>query len=291
MKKLFTNLRQLTMGIAISLFPSFGYSQLFSDHFDNSSVSSFLAISGSFTPTESGTQLQLTSAGHGEWDNLTYIINNGVASPISMTSQTSIFVRARAVSSNATIGTLAITVVDNNNNDVNNPTIAAVNKFRLTNQFQVFELKITAWNSQWNTGQNVDSNNVAKLVLAINPAWFSYPSKNNSGDSITDPFIGDVYIDYVSIGQALPTGVKKFSVEEQSIKVYPNPSSDKIFVEADNITDKNVSVKVMDHAGKLLLETKASLSESIDVSHLEKGAYILSIETSEGIINRKLFKY
>jgi hypothetical protein len=294
MKKNFTNQANFLIlkGILITVlsFSSFnGFSQLFSDHFDNGSISSFLFISPSFAATESGTELHLVSNGHDEWDNLTYTINNGAsATPIAMTSQTVIYVRARAVSSNSTVGTLAVTVVDNANNDVNNPTLATVNKFRLTNNYQVFELNITEWNSQWNTANEVDSNNVAKLVLAINPAWYSYPGTNNEGDPVDAPFHGDVYIDYVSIGAPLSTGL--ISTLDQFIKVYPNPALDKIYFNSDSHLSGLSKIKIMDPAGKIIMEESFNKLETLDISFLDKGIYILEVETSEGILIKKIVK-
>ena len=68
------------------------------------------------------------------------------------------------------------------------------------------------------------------------------------------------------------------SQEESAIKLYPNPASTYIYIDqADNVT-----VRLMDITGKLVLETNNyQNNEGIFIGNLENGIYFINVETSE----------
>lgn len=69
--------------------------------------------------------------------------------------------------------------------------------------------------------------------------------------------------------------------------VYPNPAND--FIKIESKMTKVLSVEILDINGKVLLQS-AETKDEIDVSRLAAGAYLLKIETSNGIGYQKLFK-
>lgn len=75
------------------------------------------------------------------------------------------------------------------------------------------------------------------------------------------------------------------SVENNSINndfvVYPNPASDRIYIQNKNIK----TIQLIDVSGKLVY--KSNNDKSIDVRNLSKGIYILKVESKEGQISSK----
>ena len=80
-------------------------------------------------------------------------------------------------------------------------------------------------------------------------------------------------------------GIEKHT-NAPTIAIYPNPVKENFFVET---TDNNKRVmRLFDVSGKLVLQQTTSTKTMVDVSHLQKGIYTLSISGNEGTINKKL---
>ena len=71
-----------------------------------------------------------------------------------------------------------------------------------------------------------------------------------------------------------------------SIAFYPNPVSD--VVNFKGLTEP-YELSIYDIQGMKVYSTQSS-STSIDIGHLQNGAYFLSIQQAEGLINFKLIK-
>ena len=72
---------------------------------------------------------------------------------------------------------------------------------------------------------------------------------------------------------------------ENSIKIYPNPSSDIIFIKG---TEKELEATVTDLSGKQLLSE--FITDKIDISCLEKGAYIINLTDGINTSSHKVIK-
>ncbi len=91
------------------------------------------------------------------------------------------------------------------------------------------------------------------------------------------------------------TPTKTSSVDElprEAFKVYPNPSSDKVFVEAVSQWQNDVSLSLYTLQGKYLTTDVQATSTgyAIDVSKLPSGFYWLKISTADGVAHYKLIK-
>ena len=78
------------------------------------------------------------------------------------------------------------------------------------------------------------------------------------------------------------------SIDDQNqldISIYPNPTSDIVYIEG-NYTQ--LKVDVYDILGKQVM--KESISNSIDISQLEKGIYILQLSDGVKLSTRKIIK-
>ena len=74
-----------------------------------------------------------------------------------------------------------------------------------------------------------------------------------------------------------------------NVSIYPNPSVDIVNIKLNT----NISIiYVYDLSGKLIISKKGQkqMQQSIDLSYLPKGSYLLSIETEMGLITRMIIK-
>ena len=74
---------------------------------------------------------------------------------------------------------------------------------------------------------------------------------------------------------------------EASFKVYPNPVSDMLFIEAEIEVEE---VAIFDVYGRQQNLSNSALSNSIDVSSLNNGIYFLKVVTSEGEVVKRFIK-
>jgi len=89
------------------------------------------------------------------------------------------------------------------------------------------------------------------------------------------------YINDATPSDSLPTAVNEINVTAQGFKIYPNPAHDIVQISVENTTLR--SVAICDITGWALLNKCLSkAAESIDISALVKGIYILRCEDKEG---------
>ncbi|GEQ85607.1 hypothetical protein ULMS_11150 [Patiriisocius marinistellae] len=77
--------------------------------------------------------------------------------------------------------------------------------------------------------------------------------------------------------------VENFSVD--MIKIYPNPTSQLLNIETNNLVMDNVVIRSI--SGKTLLQTS---NKQIDISNFSAGVYFITIETTQGTITKKIVK-
>ena len=75
-----------------------------------------------------------------------------------------------------------------------------------------------------------------------------------------------------------------------SLRVYPNPTSDNLFITGNNLDMQNVFVS--DLNGRILKSFNFdSVSDAVlDLSELTNGVYIVSIKSDQGTVNKKIVK-
>ncbi|GGG45432.1 hypothetical protein GCM10010976_16330 [Bizionia arctica] len=73
----------------------------------------------------------------------------------------------------------------------------------------------------------------------------------------------------------IPTvGIQEFA--NNSLTIYPNPTSD--FINFKGLTSETVNVSVFDVLGKEVLKQSLNSNETLDVSKLQKGLYVLKLD-------------
>ena len=95
-----------------------------------------------------------------------------------------------------------------------------------------------------------------------------------------------VWLDFGTINGTLSANT--FDISENS-KVYPNPTSNNITIETNNLT--NVSLRVYDMNGREMMSSKLSeITNTIDISKLQTGVYVFAIASQEGSTTQKVVK-
>lgn len=143
--------------------------------------------------------------------------------------------------------------------------------------------------------QNLHINNGNNGALHIfgatgNPNLFCIQVDNeNAPIPYCDPWTVEGWcVDpWVDFSNYCELGVEDFNVKSQII-LFPNPVKDNLII--DNSSNLEVkSVKVYDLLGRLVMLVEDDL-EQIDVSGLNSGVFFLRIETTDGVITKKLIK-
>lgn len=79
-------------------------------------------------------------------------------------------------------------------------------------------------------------------------------------------------------------------LESENITIYPNPTSDKIYICGLPKNDLT-QIELFDFSGNLIFKGKINKNDSIDIEKLENGVYILKISHDNESIYRKIVKY
>ena len=102
-------------------------------------------------------------------------------------------------------------------------------------------------------------------------------------DVITDPTINTQII--VEQGSS-PLAITDFQIE--GISLYPNPTVDVLNFSLSGLQD--IPVRVIDVNGKVVLNTRVSSENNIDVAPLQSGIYFVQMEIEKKVVNYKFLK-
>ena len=114
---------------------------------------------------------------------------------------------------------------------------------------------------------------MAILVSGMEP--YSFTVKDAS-QTINDRF-------YLSLNRKIDLN------KEAAVSAYPNPFTDKIFVEVMG-TKQNSSLNLIDVNGKILVTSEFTRTETVDMTNYPAGMYILKVKTANGVVTKKIVK-
>jgi hypothetical protein len=113
-------------------------------------------------------------------------------------------------------------------------------------------------------------------------------SVNTYGGAIspTSPFPCSVFIDWVRVYQlGYPLEVDETGKDPYFI-VYPNPASDRLYIQIDHPEDYPVTMT--DLSGKTVLHTFLDHTATLDISGLEKGIYLVQADNGDITLSKRV---
>lgn len=131
-------------------------------------------------------------------------------------------------------------------------------------------------------GSTLGGQNIAKYIVTT-PSWFLDldPSIQNVYWSVKSIDASQVYSEASTQG-TLSTRENNTNIENQLV-IYPNPASDKVYIKGEKVSE----AEVFSMEGRKLNVT-LNRDQSIDVSHLPKGVYLLKLKIKNEITTKKL---
>jgi len=85
----------------------------------------------------------------------------------------------------------------------------------------------------------------------------------------------------------LAAGINSLS-EKSTIKLYPNPVQNQLFIESEK--GQVLEMNILDISGKEIRSITNNNVNSIDVSDLNQGVYILKVTTENGVSTNRFIK-
>ncbi|MGB0917779.1 MAG: LamG-like jellyroll fold domain-containing protein [Flavobacteriales bacterium] len=109
-----------------------------------------------------------------------------------------------------------------------------------------------------------------------------------------DSDFGKILYYTFNIGETL--SISETELNPVTVKLYPNPSNGIVFVSVDGVTGDELSIRVMDVLGKQVFEKHANVAgnsqfnQSIDLSNLVSGSYLIELTTQNKRLVERLVK-
>jgi len=129
----------------------------------------------------------------------------------------------------------------------------------------------------------------------INQATFHTPNGilfNNSGDTM---YITDFGTKNLRIMSNVVLAVNDITIENDSFKIYPNPTKDTLFVSAQLPREGDYLLRIFDVSGKEVFKNKGisndtKIATSVDVRSWRNGTYLVEITFENSTITKKMIK-
>src|SRR5690554_826306 len=150
-------------------------------------------------------------------------------------------------------------------------------------------------------GDNDDDHHSGGLLINNDDSFYfrglSYGGENIISEETlyTEADFG-VWYGYVPIPFVAKFVPRKPSSVEQNqevrFSVYPNPSSDQVYIEPINQWLDHLQIKIYNLQGKEVSVTATQMARGyeLDISHLSAGVYVMKIDTGEAVVSYKLVK-
>jgi hypothetical protein len=139
---------------------------------------------------------------------------------------------------------------------------------------------------------NITHVKIIDIVGSLDSNYVSYDAYNHKiNDPWPTPFGSSGFdLDAVGVIHQAPASVPENS-EEKIITVYPNPTNGILYITKNN-TNLKSAISLTTFKGEIIKEIHScSLNESIDLSCLPAGIYILKITDTEKVHCEKIIKY
>jgi len=106
---------------------------------------------------------------------------------------------------------------------------------------------------------------------------------NNKGYAVGD---GGLILKY----SLITTGIENEN-KTSTVSIFPNPADDKLHIHTDNSFSINATLSIYNTLGKIVLITKLNgQTADVDISSLDNGVYIISLDNENGTNRQKIIK-
>lgn len=265
---------------------------LFSDDYIDNNVQWIAPLTGPFSHAESGGNWNITTAGHGEWDNFAYTLNNGTAAASIDFSCAANAPVVKIVAKASSSALLRLTMMDASGKTSDNWTGPDL---ELTTSYQTFTIDFSKhFQNYYGTTPGVmDSSTIGKLQFFVNPGFFSYPITGKNA-IFNKAFSGTINIDWIGIGNNCsipgPTGINPIT-ENVSFTSFPNPFKDETILHLSDTGSEKGVIKVMDLRGVLVMQKEVTAGEDIHIGKdLLPGMYIVQLQRVNSFKNIRIVK-
>lgn len=243
---------------------------MYLDHFSDNSVSAFAASQGNFNFTETGTDWNISTTGHGEWETFTMAFNDGTEiKPIDFScasTDPTISIRAKATGNVA----LRVGIADKTDIAMANAGVTS-RTMELNTGYQTFSINLKGlFTDAYSAGgpYSVDSNDTRKLQFRVNPGFSSSPWTGPVQGIHNTPFIGTINIDYIAIGTNC-TGF--LPVELLSFTAVPTSSG--VLLEWIAVSEINLNRYELQYIENGIFHALTSISSSADNASAQQYSY------------------
>ena len=145
-----------------------------------------------------------------------------------------------------------------------------------------------AFSSQLSDGQEIVTLNGAKVKITINnDGVFVNDAKVTVVDLVADN--GVVHV--INAVLLPPPSSSTDLVDDSTLSILPNPARDIITIQSELMTDEPAKVDIYTVNGQNIISSKVLSGNTIDISQLDSGIYIINIKTKNRIITKKLVKH
>ncbi|WP_396179767.1 T9SS type A sorting domain-containing protein [Flavobacterium sp.] len=123
-------------------------------------------------------------------------------------------------------------------------------------------------------------------LLSTKDLWFEW--QNNNWISLNIRPDGSITPTIIDWGSFLSTLI---SEENNSLIIYPNPTSNFVLIQNSNFSTEKYEFKILDLSGRIVKSGKTKINTEILVDDLVSGNYIIKIENENGeILYKKIIK-
>jgi hypothetical protein len=158
----------------------------------------------------------------------------------------------------------------------------------------------TTWTTLWTKG-GVDLATAPDVTSIFVPTSTQWRHETIDLSSYTDlqkakilfegrsGYGNDLYLDNINLYST--SGISENSIDNNSVTIYPNPSTGEFFIDLKTMTDPIVKISIYDAVGALVKQISVVPDNteqhfSFDLSNHSKGLYLINIETKKSSVSR-----
>jgi len=159
----------------------------------------------------------------------------------------------------------------------------------LTDILQYHVVGATAMSGDLSNGQMLTTLQGQDVTVTINDDGIFI---NDAEVIIADLLAGNGVVHVIDAVITPSTNVESIFTSENDVRIFPNPVRNTLNIEAQMITSSDVSIEIYNIVGKRVYNAELGnrselLNESIDISSLPQGVYIMTLRAETAIVSKK----